>query len=145
MTKALFIGRFQPFHKGHLSALEYIGKKADKVIVAIAVHPYDRDNPFSPGLRKKMLERSGVKHKIALVKDTKSDEEWANKIVSRFRPDIVFSNNPWTIDCFKGKVKVEKIPVEVDINATDVRRLMRENKNWKDFVPKGTVEVLEHV
>ena len=32
---ALFIGRFQPFHKGHLSAVKWIAARSSKVIIAI--------------------------------------------------------------------------------------------------------------
>jgi len=32
---ALFIGKFQPFHKGHLFALRQVLKKFDKVIIGI--------------------------------------------------------------------------------------------------------------
>mgnify|MGYP001262099234 CR=1 FL=1 len=46
---ALFIGRFQPFHKGHLSALRWIAAKSSKVIVAIgsAQKSFEPDNPFT--------------------------------------------------------------------------------------------------
>ncbi len=144
MTTGLFIGRFQPFHRGHLAAIKYIEKKVDKLIIGIAVHPCDSDNPFSSRLRKKMIQKSGVKHQIAFVRDTKSDEDWSGMVMRRFKPDIVFSNNPWTKECFKGKAGVVRIPVEVEIGATQIRKMMRSGRGWKDFVPKGTIEVLDN-
>ena len=32
---ALFIGRFQPFHKGHLAAIKWILKKEGKIFIVI--------------------------------------------------------------------------------------------------------------
>ena len=35
MKRALFIGRFQPFHKAHLSDVKLALKECDKIIIAI--------------------------------------------------------------------------------------------------------------
>ena len=144
MTRALFIGRFQPFHKGHLAAIKYIEKKADSIIICLAAHVPDENNPFSIGERKKMIRDCGISHRIEVIKDTDSDEAWSDMIIRRFHPDMIFSNNPWTQGCFAGKfVKVLKIPVTYRINATIIRRLMKEHKDWKRHVPIPVVKVVE--
>lgn len=146
MTTALYIGRFQPFHKGHLSAIRYIEKKADRIIIGIAVHKPDKNNPYSVQERKKMIIKSGIEHRIAFVKDTKSDNTWADMIMRKFNPDIIFSNNSWTKECFRNyRVKVQKIPINHRISATKIRKCMKEGKNWKKFLPEGTIRVIENV
>ncbi|MEM2571402.1 MAG: adenylyltransferase/cytidyltransferase family protein, partial [Thermoproteota archaeon] len=47
MRRALFIGRFQPFHKGHLYSVKHILKEFDEVVVTIAAaqYSYTIDNP----------------------------------------------------------------------------------------------------
>ena len=35
MSRGLFIGRFQPFHYGHLAALKWILSREDEVIFAL--------------------------------------------------------------------------------------------------------------
>lgn len=56
--KALFIGRFQPFHSGHLDAIKQISE--DEIIIGVGSSQYSgtEDNPHSFEERKKMIERS---------------------------------------------------------------------------------------
>ncbi len=144
MTTALYIGRFQPFHKGHLSAIRYIEKKADKIIIGIAVHNPDKNNPYSAQERTRMLRDCGIRHRIALIKDTESDKKWADMIIRKFKPDIIFSNNPWTKDCFRGKnVKVIRIPVKHSISATKIRELMKKGRGWKKHIPEPVAGIIE--
>jgi len=42
--KGIFIGRFQPFHNGHLSVCKEILKKTDKLVIAIG-NPNNETNP----------------------------------------------------------------------------------------------------
>ena len=47
--KALYIGRFQPFHKGHLKILQKLAKKYDEIIIGIGSSQYSNtlENPFT--------------------------------------------------------------------------------------------------
>lgn len=59
-THLVFIGRFQPYHKGHLKVIETALKIAEKVIVLIGSANSARNprNPFTFDERKKMIEHS---------------------------------------------------------------------------------------
>ena len=50
---ALFIGRFQPFHSGHVDAIKQISEK--EIIIGIGSSQYSGtdDNPYSFEERKK--------------------------------------------------------------------------------------------
>ncbi|MEM3079801.1 MAG: adenylyltransferase/cytidyltransferase family protein, partial [Thermoproteota archaeon] len=52
-SRGLFIGRFQPFHLGHLKAVEYIINRVDEVIIGIGSAQYSHtlENPFTAGER----------------------------------------------------------------------------------------------
>jgi nicotinamide-nucleotide adenylyltransferase len=51
--KGLFVGRFQPFHKGHLEVVRLILKECDELIVAVAraQFNYSGEDPFTAGER----------------------------------------------------------------------------------------------
>jgi len=58
MTTGLFIGRFQPFHLGHLSDIKDALKEVDELVIAIgsSQHSGTKENPFSTEERIKMIE-----------------------------------------------------------------------------------------
>ena len=58
--KALFVGRFQPLHKGHLQVFQNISKEYDEVIIGIGSSQYSdtSKNPFTSKEGKLMLEKS---------------------------------------------------------------------------------------
>ena len=64
--KALFIGRFQPFHKGHLKVIKDIIKKDYRVIIGIGSSQYSHtvDNPFTSDERKKMIQETLLKFQL---------------------------------------------------------------------------------
>lgn len=79
MPKALFIGRFQPFHLGHLDAIKQISE--NEIIIGIGSSQYSNteENPYDFDTRKKMIEKTLVmlseapkaksKHLFGKVKD----------------------------------------------------------------------------
>ena len=67
--KALFIGRFQPFHKGHLKAIKYLFNKYDGIIIGVGSSQYSNtvENPFSSDERMLMIRESLKQEKIYLI------------------------------------------------------------------------------
>ena len=53
----VFIGRFQPFHKGHLAVVEEALEKAERLIIILgsANQPRNSRNPFTTDERSKMI------------------------------------------------------------------------------------------
>jgi nicotinamide-nucleotide adenylyltransferase len=145
---ALFIGRFQPMHKGHLAALRYIAARAGKMLVVIgsAQERGTAKNPFSAQERKGMLRAVLVKEKLArkcrvyLLQDIPNDHEWASYLDSHVpRYDICFSNNALVLKLMRaaGK-KVARVPMLArrKYNATAIRERMRAKKEWENRVPE---------
>jgi len=56
--KALFIGRFQPFHKGHAEVVRFISKEYDEFIIGIGSvqSSHELENPFTAKERTKMIK-----------------------------------------------------------------------------------------
>ncbi len=151
----LVVGRFQPFHKGHL----YLFKKAlmvcDKIIIAIgSSNIKDGDNPFSYRERVLMLKRvianEGFEEKILKIipsPDHPSDNAWLKILLKNAgRFDISIGNNDWTNGILKNAgFKVLEIPYlkRTQYQGIFIRKLLREGRNWKALVPSYLVEVIE--
>lgn len=127
MKTALFIGRFQPFHQGHLDALKQISEP--EIIIGIGSSQYSKtkDNPYTFVERKKMIEKQLAKFKkkikIIAIPDIHNEKKWVShvkKIVGHF--DVVYTGNPVVAKLFKTKkFKVKKIKTKVKISATEIR------------------------
>ena len=151
MKRALFIGRFQPFHNAHLVDIKKILKEVDEVIVAIGSSNKKNtfENPFSYNERRQMISKTLRKHniknfKIYPVPDLYNDKKWVNYIRNNLpKYDFVYSGNLWTLRCFKKHdSKVKKIKLIKGVNSSKIRELMIKNKNWQKLVPKETVDYI---
>lgn len=155
MTTALFVGRFQPLHKGHVRVIKNLLRRFEKIIIAIGSIQEKRTekNPFSFAERRKMLklvfnkEIASGRIEIIGVKDEKSDEKWTRKIMKRARFDTVITGNPWVAKCFRGKktVKMIKLWKPEVYNGTVIRKIMKKHKDWKKFVPKEIISYIEKI
>jgi len=145
MTAALFVGRFQPFHDGHLKAICEMLRKHGKVIIIIG-SSRDRgtgENPFSVEERIEMarlaLEARGIsKFVISSIEDLHDDRLWAEAIMKAYRFDIVYSRNPWVLRCFRKmgmKASMHRPYSEARYSGRHIRSLMAAGKDWEALVP----------
>ncbi len=145
----LLIGRFQPFHLGHLDALHFALSKVDKLWIGLGSSnkTLQKNNPFSAEERKEMILSSideSMKQRIQIyfIPDLENHIKWIeliDTIVPKF--DIVFSNDELTRHLYsKRDVEVLSIPfVKRDIlSGTNIRNLIISDQKWEDLVPEGT-------
>jgi len=151
--KALYIGRFQPLHKGHLKIIQDISKEFDEIIIGIGSSQYynTKDNPFSSEERIKMLKESckalNIKnYKIVLIPDIHNPPKWVDhvlKFVSDF--DIVVSNNNLTLELFKNKcfkIKKTELYNKQEYSGKVIRDKIAKEKTWKKFVSKQVYDII---
>ncbi len=148
---ALIIGRFQPFHNGHLYLLQKTVELAKHVVVGIgSTQDPQEDNPFSFLERKEMLDRV-IDHeklfssviKIVDLPDFPSDDDWLKEVKRRVGPiSVVVGNNEWT----NGILKADGYPImrvpfwkRYMLEGMRIRALMREKQRWEDRVPNQLV------
>jgi len=152
----LLIGRFQPFHLGHLDAVLFGLSRTENLFVGIGSSnkSNERKNPFSAEERTEMIissiESSMIDRlKIFDIPDVDNHEKWTfeiDQIVPKY--DVVFSNDEFTKTLFE-KRKIDVIPVVLKdrekFSGTNVRQLITDDKNWQDLVPRGARKVLDKI
>ena len=154
--KALFIGRFQPLHKGHLQIIQSASKKYDEIIIGIGSSQYadTKINPFTSKERKLMIEKSleklGVKnYRIELIPDIHNYPQWVpyvGSIISDF--DVVITNNSLTQRLFSEKGYVVKETVAYDrskYSGKEIRRRMMNDETWEDLVPEPVCKIIKEI
>jgi nicotinamide-nucleotide adenylyltransferase len=151
----IFVGRFQPFHNGHLAAVVHAIKAVDYlyIVVGSAQKSHERDNPFTAGERITMIKGALDAAKVdpskwmaIPVPDADSHSVWVawlKATVPKF--DVVFSNDALTNRLF-GEEGVEVHPVPYldrkDYSATNVRTRILEEKNWEQLVPPAVARLV---
>lgn len=156
--RALMMGRFQPFHLGHLDLVKQILSECDDIIIAITSSQFnylDKD-PFTAGERIEMIHHSlkddGIdmsKCFIIPIENQFNIATWSSylkSILPQF--DKVYSGNEYVkmlladagIDVIKPKfLDREKF------NATSIRKLIVHNKDWQSLVPKAVSTIINQI
>ena len=153
---ALVIGRFQPFHKGHLEVIRAISKECDSVTIGIgsAQFSHTLDNPFTAGERHLMISRAlkeeGLDNYFLVpIVDVNRYAVWVAHVVSLVPPfKAIYSNNPLTRRLFtEAGYEVRGAPLfnREAYSGTEIRRRMVTGEEWKHLVPKATVKVIEGI
>jgi len=152
---ALFIGRFQPFHKGHLFAIRWVAARSGKVLVVIgsAQNSFEPKNPFSASERKRMVKAQladaglGKKCSILTLTDVNDNAKWAAHVDSHVQGyDAVYSNNPLVVKLMKKAGKnVKRVPFfkKERYEGERIRSIMKKGKKWQDRVPHKVRLALE--
>ena len=155
MKTGLFIGRFQPFHKGHKESIESISEKVDEIVIGIgsADSSHNSKNPFTAGERIRMIQRSlqieGTNIYTIPIVDIDRNSVWVSHVES-LSPDfsVVYTNNKLVTRLFEEagyKVKNhEKVSRDV-LSGTEIRKRIVEDEDWEDLVPSAVVDQIERL
>ncbi|NHV96619.1 MAG: nicotinamide-nucleotide adenylyltransferase [Thaumarchaeota archaeon] len=153
--RGLLVGRFQPFHTGHLHAVRYALEKVEElcILVGSADKSHQLDNPFTAGERvymiKAALEEAGIDCRRVLIiplPDSSAHSLWVASVkaaVPKF--DVVFSNDPLTRRLFQEEgFTVLDIPFyeRPTFSATEVRRRMLMGEPWEELVPRAVAKII---
>lgn len=144
----LFIGRFQPFHRGHLAVLQGMMKVCDKVIMGMGSSQFSRTefNPFTADERRQMIgsaaEENGIDlERFVLIElpDLPGDEGWVDHVL-KLTGNVtkVWSGNEHTKKLFEiGNIPVQHISPVPGISATAIRESIAiGDGEWHKQVPK---------
>ncbi len=155
--KALFIGRFQPIHKGHIHTMKQILAKNEDIIMVVGSSQYSHtpDNPFTGGerimlIRQALLDEKIDFERIAVVplSDINIHPLWVSHMRS-FVPyfDKAYSHNPLVKRLLEeGGIKTDstKLLERSQYSASHIRDLRRwGNDEWETLVPDGVVKLIK--
>ena len=127
MTKrAIFIGRFSPFHKGHLSIMEQKLEEKKPLLILVRDTHYDI---YPAKMRKRMIEAAMAKLKADAKVEIIDDIESVN-----YGRGVGYEVNEL------------QVPENIKrISATEVRSMIEKgDASWKDAIPEGASEVLHN-
>ena len=156
IVNGLLIGRFQPFHLGHLDAIHFALSKVEKLWLGIgsANKPPQENNPFSADERKEMILASLndtilKKIQIYYIPDLENHLKWIENIDSILPEfNIVFTNDELTEHLYsKRKTKVISVPFTQrdSFSGTNVREKILSDQKWEHLVPEGTKKILDRI
>ena len=158
VNRGLFVGRFQPFHLGHLSAIKDILKEVDELVIVIggAQYSHNINNPFTAGERlvmiRKALEESGIDYSrvwVVPVPDVHLHMMWVSAVEGYTPPfDVVYSNEPLTRRLFIEagyKVKAVRFHERKLYSSTEIRERMLKEESWEKLVPKGVAAFIKEI
>jgi nicotinamide-nucleotide adenylyltransferase len=153
--RILFIGRFQPFHIGHLEAVRHLTKMGD-IIIAVGSAQYGNSfrNPFNYIERAKMiwdaLEEGGLGViDIVPVKDIHNHQRWAEHVKAHVPLyDAVFTNSDTDrhIFLFAGDNVIDEWYHDRErYKGEKVREALATGGDWRSMVPEAVARTLKAI
>jgi nicotinamide-nucleotide adenylyltransferase len=157
-NRGLYVGRFQPFHLGHLEAIQDVLKEIDELVIVIGSAQYSHNihNPFTAGERLVMirhaLQEASVDYSrlwIVPVPDVHLHMLWVSALegyTPRF--NVVYSNEPLTRRLFMEagyEVKSIKFFQRKVYTSTLVREKMLAGESWTKLVPKSVADFINEI
>ncbi|MFW5904135.1 MAG: nicotinamide-nucleotide adenylyltransferase [Candidatus Saliniplasma sp.] len=154
--KGLFIGRFQPFHKGHMAVVEQMAEECDSILIGVGSAQKEREvhDPLSGGERETIIRevlenRLSKPFKIYPIPDINCYPAWAHYVKAILPSfDRVYANSSIVLDLFK-ETRIETVQVEEikreEYSGTEIRRRILDGEQWKHLVPDEVADYLEEI
>lgn len=152
----LLIGRFQPFHRGHLHAVSYALNEVSRLLLGIGSSDRSREpsNPFTASERRSMILNSldaSARERVEIheIPDVHNHMRWMETIREAL-PEfgIVFTNDGLTAGLYRREgTPVSGIPFldRPHLSGTAVRERISSDSPWEHLVPPGTAGVVRQV
>lgn len=156
MKQALFVGRFQPFHNGHLDAIKKILSVEDRVVIVIGSAEENNEpaNPFTAGERFQMIEAAlgaeGIerdRYVIIPVRNVKNFMLWTVHI-DQYIPPIykVYTGSQIVRELYEsyGKYEVASLEFNLEVHGTSIRKkMLNDDKTWRDEVHPEVAKLID--
>jgi len=157
-VQRLLVGRFQPFHLGHLGIVRSIRAECpdEKLLLGIgsAQASFTTENPFTSGERFEMIERALAEARIpgctpVPLTDIDRHALWVSHVVSLLPTfGTVYTNNPLTRNLFERAGFAVEGPPLVNrrrFEGAKVRAAMLSGDRWRSLVPGAVADYLDEI
>ena len=159
VNRGLYVGRFQPFHLGHLGAVKAVLKEADELIIVIgsAQYSHNLNNPFTAGERLVMIRNAMQEAKLSLSKlwivpvpDVHLHMLWVSE-VEGYTPkfNICFSNEPLTKRLFSEAgyqvTNIEFFDRKQYVSTLIREKMLQGDSSWKLLVSKSVADFIGEI
>jgi len=152
------VGRFQPFHLGHLFAVKHILKDVERLVVVVgsSQKSHEPRHPFTLGERVSMiiasLEEEGIpasRYIIIPVPDVEYHPTWVS-LVEFSCPTFsaVYSNDSLTMRLMKeAGYRVREVPLQdrESLSGTEIRRRIAAGERWSHLVPRAVYAYVKSI
>lgn len=155
MGRGFYVGRFQPYHKGHHNVIAELSNSFDELVIGIgsADKSHSRRNPFTAGERYMMISRAVEELDLTVhlvpIEDIDRNALWVSHVRSLCPPfETAISNNPLVIQLFEDAgIDVREGPIfdRSRYQGTRIRELMLDTEPWEHLVPDPSVESIREV
>ena len=156
--RGLMMGRFQPFHLGHLELAKQILDECDEVIIALtgSQFNYIEKDPFTSGERIEMIHQTLKENNIDLAKcyivsieNQFNVATWASYLKSSLPHfDKVYSGNDYVVMLLADSgysVVAPKFFDREQYNATKIRQMIANDGEWEKLVPSSVSEIIKKI
>jgi len=159
VNRGLYVGRFQPFHLGHLGAVKAVLKEVDELVVIIGSAQYSHSlkDPFTAGERLFMIRCALQEAKVNLSKlwivpvpDVHLHMLWVSAVegyTPRF--NVCYTNEPLTHRLFaEAGYPVKDIPFfdRKQYMSTVIRqKMLLDDNSWRELVPKSVAGYIDEI
>jgi nicotinamide-nucleotide adenylyltransferase len=157
-VRGLLVGRFQPFHAGHLGLVRRIRSDAPDADLLIAIgsadQSYTPENPFTASERFEMIAaataEAGIDRVIPVpVADIHRHALWVRYLEGLLPPfDRVYTNNPLTRLLFEKAGYPVSGPALIDrrrFEGRKIRALLARGRSVRGLVPPAVARYLDRI
>ena len=152
------MGRYQPFHKGHMEVVKKILEECEVLVIGIgsAQYSHSKENPFTGGERLSMIAEAlsdeqvpNQRYLIVPLPDINNNALWVSHVKTYCPPfDLAYTRNPLTKRLFgEANIKVKEQPLydRHKYSGTAIREQMLKDEDWESLVPKGVARVVKKI
>ena len=155
MKKGLVLGRFQPFHLGHLNLVKTVLNDGREPLICIgsAQYAHTKDNPLTVKERKNMIQlvmtELNCNYTIYEIPDINNYDKYVSHL-EEFVPkfDTVYSGNALVQRLFKTggyKIVTPRMVNREVWEGGAIRQAMTEGGEWKEAIPPQIVDMIHNL